>query len=140
MEKKDLVELVRQKYGDVLWRERCGINGTELVSFKIDELVDYIFHSGIMKPPCNIGDTVYWVHFLDSRGWCIDSIEIKAIDRIGYEWVFHGETSCPKYPRWFFNGTSIGTRIFLSKEDALLKRQLELNKLNYPYDLGDKLE
>lgn len=77
----------------------------------INSLADYLLDDGVIVPPCNIDDTVYWID-----GECISEGFITTIlmasDEVSYKALaYYGEEI-------EFEDFEIGETVFLTKEEA----------------------
>lgn len=87
----------------------------------IRSLADYLLENGVILPPCNVGDTVYFTKahfgFLPTP----KAEKIRKIELYDIDVIFRTESRA-------FNDKAIGSTVFLTKEEA--EKELERMKEN----------
>ena len=91
-----LIELIEQAE---------GLKNNDFPS--VEEIADHLLASGVIVPPCKVGDVVYYIPF----GSTITKWEIRSIEIMQDDIVFH----CG---RIFFLNYDFGKTVFLTKEEA----------------------
>jgi hypothetical protein len=83
---------------------------------RIEDLADHLLSNGVIVPPCKVGDRVWHL-----RGWCDGSFEIAEgkvsmlQQKADKSWKVRISVNSSV---WDFTPNEIGTRYFLTKEEA----------------------
>ena len=85
----------------------------QFTDYALESIIDCIIASGVIVPPCKIGDTVYCIEFAEDIG--IDKGKVYAISCSDTEWFSVRYESGLRYdhPKRVFNKT-----VFLSYKEA----------------------
>jgi hypothetical protein len=94
----------------------CDTCGESTSSYCAEAIADYLIKSGVIVPPCNVGDITYIFDYevnehLEAKfmGIVPSSVEEITIDSEGV-WVDNGHAK--------YNETAFGDIIFLTREEA----------------------
>lgn len=79
-----------------------------------DEFADNLLKSGVIVPPCKVGDVVWWTD------GCINFVHSVEVTRIQYtkEYGFDMSGFTRNQTHKIFNEKDIGKIVFLTKEEA----------------------
>lgn len=81
-----------------------------------EQIADYLLANGVIVPPCKVGDTVYFLcRSPETYEWYICEKEVCSIT------VYDNSTHIYVSPITSFVEMEIGTRLFLSREEAEAK-------------------
>lgn len=86
---------------------------------RIEDLADHLLSNGVIVPPVTIGQTIWYL-----RGWCDGSFEIAEgkvsmlQQKADKSWKVRITVNSSV---WDFTPNEIGTRYFLTKEEAEAK-------------------
>ena len=119
-ERERLVELLDKKYDHFC--DQCGVNKDSCYT---ENLADYLLASGVIVPPCKVGNPLYFLSgdlekckIIESSSWLyiVDSLGLITIEETLYE-------LCYKYDYDYV----FGVTVFSTYEEA----EKALHKINH---------
>lgn len=79
-----------------------------------DQIADYLLDNGVIVPPCNIGDTLYYPVFATNRVLLYKVISIK----LNSKGLYVVCENCLSKSQMTHQATQIGKTIFLTQREA----------------------
>lgn len=80
----------------------------------VERLADHLIANGAILPPCNVGDTVYWI-LPDLDGWHVSKDTVTEVGSKGFWVSMYTETDdMDDFTSW----DEFGKTVFLTREDA----------------------
>ena len=95
---------------------RC--EGIKCADCESESIADHLLANGVIVPPCKVGDKVWWLTTANwqQTEWKIVEVKVSAIQqKADKSWkirITHNSSV------WEFKVEDIGTRYFLTKEEA----------------------
>lgn len=93
-----------------------------LCKANIEALADYLLANGVIVPPCNVGDTLYYPWVYDGiSGIAILEVSMVHFYRQGISLVFYDDVQSDMPMPSAFLFDDFGKTVFLTKEEAEAK-------------------
>jgi hypothetical protein len=91
-------------------------SGTIIDGTKVDDVVDSLLANGVIVPPCKVGDKVWDLHQRYNGTFVIQEGKISMLtQKADKSWHLRITVNSSV---WGFTPNEIGTRYFLTKEEA----------------------
>ena len=116
-ERERLIELIKDS-GEL---ERVGMLYND-IGFRSEQLADHLLASGVIVPPCKVGDMVYYfnknpLNLMVRKNTIYEAMVVRIVNtRLGIYLVIQicNELGCTEIP----NINEFGKNVFLTREEA----------------------